>query len=74
MPGGTWTSSDTYSGTLYRTTYAPRAFFGTGFDPGAVTLAEVGRLTLRFAGTSAATMSYTVNGVSGTKQITRQAF
>jgi V8-like Glu-specific endopeptidase len=74
MSGGSWTSSDTYSGTLYRTANAPRPFFGSGFDPSSVSLTEVGRLTLRFSGASAATMSYTVNGVSGTKQISRQPF
>ena len=74
MSGGDWTSADTYSGTLYRTAYAPRAFFGTGFDPSSVSLTEVGRLTLRFTGSSNAIMSYTVNGVSGTKQISRQPF
>lgn len=74
MSGGSWTSSDTYTGTLYRTSYAPRPFFGAGFDANSVSLAEAGSLTLRFTGTSTATMSYTVNGVSGTKQISRQPF
>jgi hypothetical protein len=74
MPGGSWSSADTYNGALYRTAYPPRQFFGATFDPGAVASVEVGRLTLRFNGTTAATMSYTINGVSGTKQLTRQVF
>jgi len=73
MPGGTWTSPDTYTGTLYRTSYGG-AFFGTGFSAAGVSSSDVGRLTLRFNGTNAATMTYTVNGVSGTKQLTRQVF
>ena len=74
MPGGSWTASDTYAGTLYRTSYGAGGFFGTGFNAQAVTPVEVGRITLRFNGTSAATMTYTVNGVTGTKALTRQVF
>jgi V8-like Glu-specific endopeptidase len=74
MPGGSWISSTTYRGTLYRTWAAPRAFLGADFDPSAVGNLAVGTLTLRFSGTSSATMSYTLDGVSGTKALTRQSF
>jgi hypothetical protein len=74
MPGGSWTSSSTYGGTLYRTSAAARPFLGRTFDPGAVGNVAVGTLTLRFFGTTSATMSYTLDGVSGTKAITRQPF
>jgi len=73
MPAGQWSSSGTWSGTLYRTSY-PRTFLGTGFDPNAVGATPVGSLTLRFNGATSASMSYTVEGVSGTKTITRQPF
>ena len=31
MPSGTWTNAETWTGTLYRTSY-PGAYLGTGFD------------------------------------------
>ena len=37
-------------------------------------LAAVGTMTVSFSGGNAATLSYTVNGVAVTKQITRQVF
>ena len=74
MPSGTWSSADTYGGTLYRTSAAPGAFLSGSFSPGSVALEPVGTLTLRFAGTTSATMTYSVDGVSGSKSITRQPF
>lgn len=74
MPGGSWTSSGTYSGPLYRTWAAPRPFLAGSFDPASVGNIAVGTLTLRFSGTGSASMSYTLDGVSGTKAITRQSF
>lgn len=74
MPDGAWVTSDTFSGTLYRTAAAPRTFLGASFDPATVTRSAVGTLSLRFSGTSAATMTFTVDGVSGTRQISRQPF
>ena len=73
MPGGSWTSSDTFTGDLYRATSAS-PFLGRTFNPSAVTRAGVGQITLRFTGTNSAVMSYSVDGVAGTKQITRQPF
>jgi hypothetical protein len=74
MPGGGWSSNDTYSGSLYRTSAAPSAFFGGTFDPNAVTRTQVGTMSLRFTGTGTGFLSYTVDGVSGTKAISRQPF
>jgi hypothetical protein len=74
VPDGTWTAGNTFSGTVYRTNAAPRTFYGTSFDPAGVTRTAVGSMTLRFTGTTAATMTYTVDGVSGTKALTRQPF
>ncbi|MGZ5104866.1 MAG: trypsin-like serine peptidase [Usitatibacter sp.] len=73
MPGGSW-SGTTYTGTLYRTTAAPAAFFGDAFDPSTVGATAVGSMSLAFGGASAATMTYTIDGVTGAKAITRQPF
>jgi hypothetical protein len=72
LPGGSWISGDTYSGTLYRTAAAP----GTigAFDASAVSRTAVGTLTLKFTTANTATMSYVVDGQSGTKAISRQPF
>jgi hypothetical protein len=59
------------SGTLYRTTGPP---FGPTFDPTSVHVSTVGTATLSFTDPNNGTLSYTVNGVSGTKAITRQLF
>jgi hypothetical protein len=44
------------------------------FDSSAVAVNPVGSLTFTFLNAGSATMAYTVNGVSGTKSITRQSF
>ena len=62
----------TYAGTLYRTT-GP-AFNAMPWSPAAVTVTQVGSVTLTFADGSHATFAYTVNAVSQTKPITRQIF
>jgi hypothetical protein len=64
-------SGTTCSGTLYETT-GPR--MGTTYNPALVTVRAVGSVTVRFNGSSIASMSYTVNGISGTKSIVRQSF
>jgi hypothetical protein len=61
-----------FSGTLY-TTSGP-AFNATPFNPASVTLTPVGAATFTFADGNHATFAYTVNGISQTKQITRQLF
>jgi len=59
------------TGTLYRTT-GPA--FGPAFDPTKIQVFSVGSVTLSFSDANQGTLSYTVNGVSGTKNITRQLF
>jgi hypothetical protein len=59
----------TFSGPLYSTT---GPYFGGAFNPAAVGNAVVGNMTLAFSGPNSGTMTYTVNGVSVTKSITRQ--
>ena len=61
-----------YAGTLYTTT-GP-AFNSLPFDPMQVMPTNVGTGTLAFADFNNASFAYTVNGISQTKAITRQAF
>ena len=69
MPGGTWTSSTTYTGTLYRTAGKPaNAPFTT------IGVFEVGTATLLFTDSSHGNLTYSVNGVQVTKAIERQPF
>lgn len=66
------TSGQTFTGTLYQTT-GP-AFNATPFDPAGVAATAVGSGTLTFTDASNGTFSYTVNGISQMKNITRQVF
>jgi hypothetical protein len=59
------------SGTLYSTT-GPA--FGPTFDPNQVHATSVGSVTVSFTDPNNAVLTYTVNGTSGTKNITRQLF
>jgi hypothetical protein len=59
------------SGAVYRTT-GPA--FGPTFNPNTVASFEVGTATFAFSDANSGTLSYTVNGVSGNKAITRQIF
>jgi DNA-binding beta-propeller fold protein YncE len=72
MSNGMRTGANTYSGTLYQTS-------GPGFNEAPYiaskfTTAPVGTATFSFGDPDNGTFSYTVNGVSGTKPITRQLF
>jgi hypothetical protein len=58
-------------GTLYETTGSP---FSLPFNPAAVTIRPVGTLSLQFTSYGTGVMSYSVRGVTATKQITRQPF
>lgn len=59
------------SGTLYRTVGPP---FGPTFNPAAVHPTAVGTIGVSFTDANNATLTYTVNGSTGTKSITRQVF
>jgi hypothetical protein len=72
MSDGAKTGPGTYAGTLYRTT-GP-AFSASPWTPSGVTLTPVGTASFAFTGATAGTFSYTVNGVSQSKAITRQVF
>ena len=64
-------SGNRCSGTLYRTMGPP---FGQTFDPTRVQVLTAGTVTLTFTDAYTGTLSYTVNGVAGTKTIKRQLF
>lgn len=72
MPGGGWTSPTTFSGNLYSTS-GPAASAAT-FNGSSVAVHQVGSATLTFSDASTGTWSYTINGVSGSKSITRQPY
>ncbi len=59
------------TGSLFETSGPP---FGPSFDPSRVSVRQVGTITFTFSSSSSGTMSYTLNGVSGSKLITRQPF
>jgi hypothetical protein len=61
-----------YSGTLYKTFGPPMT--ASPWDPAKVTRMPVGNVTLAFRDDDNGLFSYTVNGVSGSKAITRQVF
>lgn len=71
MPGGTWTNATSYTGALYSTA-------GPGFDQpfksSDVEIRQVGTATITFRDANNGTFTYSVDGVSGSKAITRQPF
>lgn len=72
VPGGSWTAANIYTGIAYRTTGSP--WLGGAYDPAAFNPQPVGNVTFTFNDLSNAVMSYTIDGVSGTKAIVRQPF
>jgi lysyl endopeptidase len=72
MPGGTWAASNVFTGDLYVTSGPPAN--DPSFDTRRVAPRVVGRATLSFSDSSNGTFAYSVDGVSGTKSITRQSF
>jgi hypothetical protein len=71
VPNGSWTNSMTYTGPLYVTT-GPS--YNKSFDANQVQVRQVGTATLNFSGPNTGTFSYSIDGVSGTKSMQRQAF
>jgi hypothetical protein len=69
MPGGSWTSSNVFTGSLYRVTGSPAA---SPFKAGGVV--QAGTATLTFSGASTGSISYTANGTQVTKSIEKQPF
>lgn len=60
-----------FSGKLYQTT---GPWFGGAFNPGAVGIREVGAATFTFTSVVDGTLSYSVDGLTVTKNITRQTW
>ncbi len=73
MPGGTWNPTfTTYTGKLYLTKSAPFSSYDNISKPDEVT--EVGSAAITYTSASSAQLQYVINGVSGQKNISRQAF
>ena len=72
MPGCTWNAANTIcTGALYSPTGTPFAQYdATRFVPGAA----IGTVSFTYKTAATATMAYTINGVSGSKEIERQVF
>jgi len=64
-------SGSSCSGTLYKTTGPP---FGPTFNPSQVQVSAAGSVIVSFVDANNAVLSYTVNGVTATKTVTRQLF
>ena len=65
------TSANACDGTLYRTTGPP---FSQTFNPSQVTVTPVGSVHISFTDPDHAVLTYTVDGVDGRKDITREVF
>lgn len=74
--GATFTTASggdrTYTGALYATTGTP--FSTTTFNPGSVTVAQVGTITFVGKADGTATVSYTANGSTVNKTVARQTW
>jgi len=72
VPGVTYNSATSFTGNVTLTT---GPWFGNiSFDPNQVVRTTAGTATLSFSDANNGTLSYTVNGVTATKAITRMAF
>ena len=72
VPSGSWTDSMTYTGTLFAVAGPP--FSAATFNANQVKRTAVGSATLSFTSSSTGTWSYSINGVSGSKSISRLPF
>ena len=72
VPGVTFTSATSFTGALQLT--AGPWFGSSPFDPAQVVRTTAGSATLTFSDANNGVLSYTVNGVTRTKPITRMAF
>jgi len=71
MPGGRWTSTTSITGDLFATSGPPSS---QPYNASQVASTKVGSATISFPAADRAVLSYTVNGVSGTKAIQKQSF
>ncbi|MEP7156422.1 MAG: M12 family metallopeptidase, partial [Betaproteobacteria bacterium] len=72
MPGGAWNPNRTrFTGTLYLPTSSPfNAYDTSQFKANA----PVGTATLAYSGTGTATLTYVIDGIAGSKALSRQIF
>ena len=70
LPGGSW-KIGTFSGDVYRTT---GPYFGGAFNSSSVGATRAGTASLSFSDLSHGRLSYSVDGVTGTKAIEREVF
>jgi hypothetical protein len=71
VPGGTWTSDRTFTGTVYRTS---GPVFGDSFDASAVKRTVAGSVTAQFRGTSSGNVTFQVDGQTTVSAISRQPY
>jgi chitinase len=71
VPGGVW-SGTTFTGDIYTTTSSP--WLGVNYDATKFKTTKVGTMVIDFEDANKACMTYTVNGLTQTKVITRQPF
>lgn len=69
IPGGTWTSPNTFTGQLWES--SGPVYYAEPFNPDLVTRKIVGNVELRVNSADNIVMSYTLDGQPGTKVITR---
>jgi photosystem II stability/assembly factor-like uncharacterized protein len=72
LPGGSWSTANTFGGTAYRTTGSP--WIGAVYNPAALVPQPAGSVSFTFTGFGTGLMSYSVDGVTQTKPIVRQPF
>jgi len=73
LSGGQWVSGNVFTGKLY--TVSGPHYAQPAFDPAKVILREVGVMTLNFSGDgNNGSFTWSVDGVTGVKLITRQPF
>jgi hypothetical protein len=74
ISGGTW-SGNTFTGDISQTTAAPGGIAAlAGFDPARVKVTKAGTASILFTSRDSATLTYTINGVTGSKNIVRIGF
>jgi hypothetical protein len=72
--GGSWQSSERWSGTLYRTRHAMTGAISRGVQPAAVVSEAVGTLRLQFRDGGHATLEFSLDGVNGQRALERFPF
>ena len=72
VSGGQWISANVFRGRVTRTSGA--AWLGAVYNPAAIHRVDAGEVTLTFSDPSHATMTYSIDGVTQSKPISRFVF